>query len=186
MNWIQNQITTHTCRCTDEMLLSKTDRDVGEEESKSFPLLPFSKAHFQNKSRTRKRRKSDVLILMSRRCIKRCKRKTFTNKEEISERTWKTGMPIFPIHNLIFFSSLLVLYVVFIQFSCFIWLWTNYCLRLRTQDVKKPVFMLPAPFFFFFFLLFSGRCDAMHLVQFSWNTRLCISRCMESMLFRHQ
>lgn len=53
----------------------------------------------------------------------------------------KDGMPIFPIHNLVFFSAMLVLH------PNLIWLWTNYCcLQLRTnertQDANKPVFDL--------------------------------------------
>lgn len=71
-----------------------------------------------------------------------------------SQSEWKLREPerrdahFSSIHNLVSFSHFLIrlsayagaLDAVFIQFSCLIWLWTNYCPLLRTQDAKKRVF----------------------------------------------
>lgn len=77
----------------------------------------------------------------------------------------------FPIHNLVFFfsRSLYAVGTVFIQFSCLIWLWTNYCLLPRTQDGKKLVLVM-----FSCFLLRSCCRDALGLLSWKSRKRLCI------------
>lgn len=82
-------------------------------------------------------------------CMWRCRQKVFPNKEEIVENL-KDGMPIFPIHNLVFFSAMLVLH------PNLIWLWTNYCLQLRTNARCKQTRLRSSSLM---------RCDAMHSVH---------------------
>lgn len=71
------------------------------------------------------------------------------------------------IHNLVSFSHFLLrrlssfagaLDAVLIQFSCLIWLWTNYCLLLRTQDANKRVSFHVSSF------LWRCRVGELHLV----------------------
>lgn len=87
-------------------------------------------------------------------CMWRCRQKVFPNKEEIVENL-KDGMPIFPIHNLVFFSAMLVLH------PNLIWLWTNYCLQLRTNARCKQTRLRSSSLM---------RCDALgSSSSSSWN-----------------
>lgn len=77
------------------------------------------------------------------------------SKRNLREPEWRDAH-FSSIHNLVSFSRFLLrlssfagaFNAVLIQFSCLIWLWTNYCLLLQTQDANKRVFS-----WFFSFLL---------------------------------